>query len=411
MKIVLIDKEEGLKVGGIEVYNQRLKDHLTAHNHEVYILRFCSKKPPGKNIFRIPYYLAEPRSFVFLPSEKTLSLIRKHLIKIKPDIVYISIGISPLDFFLPSLCHALKIPIVGVWHADFNESLGPFQVLTKSIFLAYSPFCQQLDLLHVFSQKLAQFYIAHGMPKNKLLVLPNGIDHNFYTPGDSSFGKRFKIKNGVLFLGRLTLVKNPEILIKSFLSLNPPLDTKLVIVGRGELEDQLRENYSDKRIIFTGQIKDEMQKLDIIRSCQIFVLPSRLEGMALALLETMSCGLACIASDAGNNAELVQNAGIEIAGRKLKHELPLSLRLLLDYPFFKQSLGRRARSKIVNFYSQDMIFNRLEKELKQTVLSAQKKDYLKTTPLPLENIISGKLKSFWKKTQQFRLNLSNYLYE
>lgn len=400
MKIVLIDKEEGLKVGGITVYNQRLNIHLSASGHKVFILRFAKKKSRQKYIYRLPYYLAEPRSFIFLPSENTLGIIRKHLMKIKPDIVYACIGLSPLDFLLPSLCHELRIPLVGVWHGDFSDSLSPFQVLTKSIFLAYLPFCRQLDLLHVFSEKLAQFYVSHGIPRKRTLVLPNGGNQDFYTKGKSSFGKRFNIKRGILFLGRLTLQKNPEILIKAFLSLNPPKGTKLVLVGHGELEEELRENYKDKRIIFTGIVKDEEQKLDILRSCQIFVLPSRFEGMSLALLEAMSVGLACVVSDAGTNRELVENAGIVIPGTRLKQELPLALRLLLKYPDFAKDLGRKARTRILKSYSQKVLFRKFEKALVQTIADYKKRGSPQSLPLPLDRIITDKLKSIWKKAQQ-----------
>lgn len=405
MKIVIIDKEEGLKVGGITVYNQRLYHHFVNSGHEVSILRFTKKKPSQKYIFRLPYYLAEPRSFIFLPSERTLSLIRNYLRKIKPDIVYACIGLSPLDFLLPSLCHELGIPIAGVWHADFNDSMGPYQVITKSVFLAYLPFCRQLDLLHVFSQKLAQFYINRGIPEEKLLILPNGVDPDFYTPGTSSFRKRYGFEKGILFLGRLTLQKNPEVLIRAFLNLAAKNDTKLILVGHGELEEELRQNYQDNRIIFTGPVKDEEQKLDIIRSCQIFVLPSRFEGMALALLEAMSCGLACVVSDAGSSGELVKKVGIIIPGTRLKQELPLALRLLLDYPDFAKSLGKQARNKIINFYSQKMLFSRLEEAFKKTAAYSQKKGHLVITPLSFDKIISGKLKSLWRKAQQISSNL------
>lgn len=370
MRIVLIDKEEGLKVGGVQIYTERLYQYLLSQNHQVAILRFSNQQKKEKNIYPIPYYLAEPRSYIFLPSEKTLTLLRQHLQKLKPEIVYMSIGISPLDFLIPSLCHDLNLPLAGVWHGDYSESPSSLQVLVKSIFLAYLPFCRQLDLLHVFSQKLATFYQRRGIEKKRFLVLPNGVDSEFYRPGVSQFAQKRKINQGILFLGRITYVKNPEILIKSFLSLNPSYQTKLLLVGCGDQEKKLREKYQDRRIIFTGLIKEERKKIDIIRACQIFVLPSKYEGMSLALLEAMSCGLACITSDAGANNELVQDAGILIQESRLKEELPFALRLLLAYPEFVQMLGKKARQKIEKNYSQKIIFAKIVQALEKTI-----KDY------------------------------------
>ncbi len=326
-------------------------------------------------------------------------ILKKYLLKIKPDIVYISAGISPLDFLIPSVCHDLKIPIAGVWHADFNDSLSSMQVLVKSIFLAYIPFCRQLDMLHLFSDKLAKFHIRRGVKKERILILPNGIDQNFYKPGISEFGKHFNIKTGILFLGRLTLVKNPELLIRTFLKLDPPRSTKLILVGYGEQEETLREKYKDERIIFTGAVLDENKKLDIMRSCQISVLPSRAEGMPLALLEAMSCGMACIASDAGANSDLLNGCGIVIPFNKLKQELPLALKLCLDHFEFTEILGKKARQKIIDEYSQETIFARLVASLEKTIYDYQQRGLPKSKPIDINEVIMKKLTIIIKRLE------------
>lgn len=400
MKIVLIDKEEGLKIGGIIVYSHRLSEFLTSYGHEVSILRFAKKQIRERNIYRLPYYLAEPRSFIFLPSEKTQQIIKSHLIKIKPDIVYTPCGLSPLDFLLPSLCHELNIPVAGVWHADFNNTISSYQILTKTLFLAYLPFVKQLDLFHVFSEKLANFYKERGIMTKRILVLPNGIDEKLYTWGISSFAKKHKIGKGILFLGRLTLQKNPEILIRSFLDLERS-DTKLVLVGHGDKEKELRKKYHDRRIIFTGAVTDEKRKLDIIRSCQIFVLPSRFEGMPLAILEAMSSGLACIASDAGSNKELLENAGIVIPSTKLNQQLPMALRICLENPEFVNLLGSKARQKVVSQYSQKMIFSHLLASFEKTIYDYQQRGSPRTKPIDINKEIGKRISIILDKLEDF----------
>jgi glycosyltransferase involved in cell wall biosynthesis len=400
MKIVLIDKEENLKVGGITTYNSRLYHHLISHGHKVYILRFAKQTISGRNIYKIPYYLAEKRTMVILPSEKTLSIIKKHLINLKPDLVYTCVGISPFDFFLPSLCHELNIPITAVWHADYNENRNSYYLLVKSIFMAYAPFCLQLDHLHVFSDKLKNFYIRRGMPKKRIIVLPNGVDPTVYKPGKSDYGEKHRIKTGILFLGRLTIQKNPEALIKAFLSINTPRDTKLVIIGHGEQAEMLRENYKNPQVIFTGPIKDEREKLEIMRSCQIYVLPSRVEGMSLALLEAMSTGLSCIATDVGANGQLLGKAGILIAENKIKWELPLALKILLDNNEFARLLARQSRLKIIKEYSQAKIFNRLTEEFARTISDYKREGPPKTRKFNIEKLVLNRISPLWNKIQQ-----------
>lgn len=403
MKIVIIEREEGLKVGGIVIYNQRLSEYLSSRNHKVDILRFTNKNTGGGNVHPIPYYFAEPRSYIFLPSEKTIRIIRDYLIKLEPDLVYFSIGISPMDFFIPDLCHSLNIPIAGVWHGDINSQPGSLNVLIKSVFLAYLPFCKQLDMLHLFSQKLAFFHTEHGVKKDKIVILPNGVNTGIYRSGPSLFKKKNGIKKGILFLGRLTLVKNPELLIKTFFRLNPPPDTKLVIVGTGDLKKDLMEIYKDPRIIFTGLVENESKKIDIIRSCDIFVLPSKYEGMSLALLEAMSSGLACIASNVGANDDLLQNAGILIRETKMSSELPIALRILLENSEFVRLLGSKAQKKVWTNYSQDKIFASLIRAFIKTI-----KDYKQKKGLPpnqireikIDEVIIRKVKPVFKKLRE-----------
>lgn len=406
MKVVLIDKEEGLKIGGVTIYSQRLSDFLSSEGHKVNIFRFAKKQIKERNIYRLPYYLAESRSFIFLPSEKTQRVLKDYLLKIKPDIVYTACGLSPLDFLLPALCHELNIPVAGVWHADFNNAISSYQILAKTLFLSYLPFVKQLDLLHVFTEKLAKFYLDIGINSRRILVLPNGIDEKLYTPGNSSFAKIHNIDRGILFLGRLTLQKNPEVLIRSFLNLDKS-DTKLVLVGHGDKEKELRKKYRNKRIIFTGAVFDENRKLDIIRSCQIFVLPSRFEGMPLAILEAMSCGLACIASDAGSNMELLKNAGIIIPSTKLEQQLPITLQICIQNPEFVNLLGIKARQKIVSEYSQNMIFNRLLAAFEKTLFDYKQRGSPRTKPINISESIGKRLSIILNKLEDI-LSLSSY---
>lgn len=379
MKIVLIDKEEGLKVGGMLVYTERFHDYLVRQGHEVSILRYQKKTSKRKNIHKIPYYWAEARTFVVLPTEKSLAVIRKYLETLKPDIVYFAFGLSPLDFFLPKICQKLKIPLTGVWHADMNDSGTSYQLVTKSIFLSYLPICRNISLIHVFSKKMKDFYENLGVKRENILVLPNGVNPKVYAPGSSSFAKKNNIRNGILFLGRLTTLKNPRILIESFLKIDPPDDTKLILVGDGEERSILEESFKDKRIIFTGLIQNESEKIDILRGCRMFVLPSKFEGMSLALLEAMSVKLACIASDAGSSAEIIGKSGIVIPTNNLKYQLPLAMKICLDHPDLMNNLGIKARNRIKNSFSEERNFSTLEDRLLNVITKYRvRKEYTRT---------------------------------
>lgn len=367
MRIIIYDKYDSSKMSGQLKFSERLMEYLQAHGHQVWILRYSKEKNLPKNIFPIPFYIAEPRSYIFLPSEKTYEIVKRYLVRLKPDIVYAYCGMSPFDFILPSLCHRLHIPVTGVWHQDFSDTLSPVQVAYKSILLAYVPFIQALDMLHVFSDKLKKFYTRNGIDSKKIIVLPNGVNPDFYGPGPSKFGKKHHIKTGILFLGRLTFQKTPEVLMRSFLAIHPPADTKLVIAGGGDLLPELKKKYVDPRIIFTGLITDEEKKRDIIRSCKIMVQPSMIEGMSLALLESMSCGLAAITSDAGNNTALLRNAGTIIPIPRLSSDLPDVLESYLAHPEDVNAKGIQARKNILLRHVEKKIHKKLVGAFQKTI--------------------------------------------
>lgn len=359
MHIVIIDKEELLEVSGVMLYAQRLSDHLLRHGHTVSFIRYSNKKNVAKNIYQIPYYYADPRTFVIAPSEKTPELIRKYLIKLQPDLIYCFTFLSIFDFSMPSIAHELGIPIVSSMHQDINEFPSLYQFVAKSIHLTYIPFFKQLDLLHVFSEKVKNLCIKWGVNEQSIIVLPNGVDNKLYSPGESHFAKTHAITKGVLFVGRVTLLKNPEVLLKAFLKIPEEKGTKLVVVGTGELLDKLKEKYTSPRILFTGIITDELEKIDIIRSCQLFVQPSLFEGMSLALLESISCGLVPITSDAGNNGQVVRDCGgIVIPVDHIESKLSQEIAKQLHSPDLLKR-GQAARQRIEKNYDQSAIFDAL----------------------------------------------------
>lgn len=352
MRILILTKHEEFGVAGIGIQNERFHQFLKKHGHTVHELRFSNNEIKDKDIDTIPYYWAGKRTMVFLPAINTLNRIKDQILKFHPDIIYMSVGISPLDFSIPDLCHKYNVPIAATWHGDYSKG-----IIHKLPFYAYIPFCKNLDLLHVFSSQLKNFYTRKKVDKNKIVVIPNGVDEKIYSPQGTP-------KKRILFLGRITSVKQPEILIKAFLKSNIS-DYELIFVGTGELEKKLKEKYPQKNIKFLGLITNENQKIKIIRSCQIFVLPSKFEGMSLSLLEAMSIGLAVITTNVGNHADVVKNAGICLKDDKnLEENLSQSLKKLVSNQNLIKDLGQKARQKILKQYTQSAVFSQLEKALK-----------------------------------------------
>ncbi len=369
MKILIIDKE-AIYRNGVVIYNSRLDHFLKQKKHEVHYLRFSHRhKGQEGNVTYIPFIWGiEKFWMIIIPSFNTLSLIKNAVRKIKPDIAYTTLGMTAFDVFLPRVFHKESIPLAATLHVDISGKLNFYEFWLRVLWaIFYLPTAVQFDLFHVFSRRTKNFFTKLGTKKENIIALPNGVDSQLYSPGDSEFGKKNNIKRGILSLGRLSWQKNLPLLIESFLKTNPSPTIKLVIVGNGEMELALRKKYQDERIIFTGFVEKDTDRIDIIRSCQIFALPSRGEGMSLSMLEAMSCGLVPVASNVASNQEVIGHTGSVIPFNKLKEELPRVLKRYIDDENLTKKLGIKARQRIQSNYNLDKKFNALLTSFEKTI--------------------------------------------
>ena len=136
-------------------------------------------------------------------------------------------------------------------------------------------------------------------------ILHNALDLNVYkfNPEDRrKIRKEFGIKESEILcghVGRFSVQKNHDFLIDVFSELSKNHSNyKLLLVGKGELEDKIREKCAEKdlldKVIFAG-IRSDIPA--ILSAMDVFVFPSLYEGMPNTVIEAQSCGLPCIVSD------------------------------------------------------------------------------------------------------------------
>lgn len=148
---------------------------------------------------------------------------------------------------------------------------------------------------------------------HKTIKVPNGIDvHKFHiTPTKSKkllyeFGMR---ADGFIFgmISSLTSEKNHTLAIKALAKL-PYAHSQLLIVGDGpqlgNLQSLVNQLDLSNRVFFVGR-KNNIA--EILSAIDVFLLPSLMEGLPMALLEAMACGKAVIASRVGENANVISD--------------------------------------------------------------------------------------------------------
>lgn len=134
-------------------------------------------------------------------------------------------------------------------------------------------------------------------------VVHNGIDLSQYK---KEFNREIKLnelgiknKNIICTVGRISFQKNPEFLLEIFKELTDLRDdVDLVWCGKGDLENIIREkinkyNLSD-RVHLLGNRNDISE---ILKSSDLFLLPSLFEGLAIVLIEAQAAALPCVVSN------------------------------------------------------------------------------------------------------------------
>jgi glycosyltransferase involved in cell wall biosynthesis len=227
---------------------------------------------------------------------KLISLIRRG----KYNIVHVHL--FPANFFgsLASLFLPKNIKFIFSEHNVYNRrrSFKIFKVLDSFIYSRYYKI--------ICVSKQVQVALVEWLPnlKRKSVVISNAVPVS-----DLSNGSIVK-KYDILFVGRLTKAKGVDILFKAIRILKEKyqMDIKTAIVGKGHLEEELKELVMElgieREVEFLG-VRRDIEKL--MKSTKLFVLPSRWEGLPLTILEAMSSGAGIIATKVGSIPEVIQN--------------------------------------------------------------------------------------------------------
>lgn len=351
---------------GNVTYSREITNALLDRGYQVSFLHFATEdadpdKWHGCQEVSLPcIYKSQGYTIPTLKSSKVLS---QALQKLKPDVVHASLTLSPLDFLLPEICEELNIPLVATFHAQFDSK--PRNIKSGTQFLAYqlyAPFLAHYDRVIIFSEIQRDLLIRLGVPAKTVAVIPNGVDVEKYFPGVSNLKTELNAHRIFLYLGRISTAKNVESLLKAWKHSDLGRDSHLAIVGDGPLAPSLQMFYSDvEGVSWFGYVSNERRRIEILRGADVFILPSLVEGLSLALLEAMSCGLACVATDAGADGEVLEKgAGVILNTQNVTTQLQTILPLFRDHPELTVLLGQKARQRVLERYTLSRNITRLE---------------------------------------------------
>jgi glycosyltransferase involved in cell wall biosynthesis len=197
--------------------------------------------------------------------------------------------------------------------------------------------------------ELAEFGLG-AVPCHRI---PNGVDRDVFRPATPTERQTLRAALGLpqdrilcAFVGRLVRQKNPEVLLDIWRG-SAPQDAHLVLVGDGPLRPRLQARIaadaSGDRVTVVGPTPDTAS---YVRASDLFLLPSRAEGMPNALIEAMACGIPIVATDVPGSREVLGDRGD--AGWLVPAGDPVALAeaigRLVAAPAMRREMGVRARS-------------------------------------------------------------------
>ena len=312
-------------------------------------------------------YLVKSQVYT-IPSPGAQRELRESLERLRPDLVHASLTLSPLDFRLPDLCQQLGLPLVATFHPAFDAGLRNLTAGTQQLtYQLYAPSLARFDRVIVFSALQADLLERLGVRRDRLAIIPNGVDTDLWTPSphfDSpNLGElrhQFEGRRVFLYMGRLSTEKNVEALLRAWRLVRPE-GCVLLIVGDGPLRGLL-QSQAENDVIWWGYEASLPRRVALLQLAEVFLLPSLVEGLSLALLEAMATGTACVATDAGADGEVLQGgAGIVISTQGVTTQLRTLLPVLRDQPVLTAELGLRARARVQEHYTLERNIDALEK--------------------------------------------------
>jgi glycosyltransferase involved in cell wall biosynthesis len=180
---------------------------------------------------------------------------------------------------------------------------------------------------------------------------------------DSEVLKRYGLepqKRYILYVGGISPHKNIDTLIKAFAEVHNDIsldDVHLVLVGdwAGDAFNTCYEELCtltaslgiNDFVRFTGFVPDE-ELVHLYKACEVFVLPSYLEGFGLPVVEAMSCGAAVIASNVGSLPEVLDGAG-ELFDPRDSAALADCLKRIMKDSAYRRHLQARSSRRALDF--------------------------------------------------------------
>jgi glycosyltransferase involved in cell wall biosynthesis len=251
------------------------------------------------------------------------------------------------------------------------------------------PTALKCDRFIALNPTVVQELMDVGVPQWKIMHLPNGVETDEIQPVE-----HYALKDPIrlIFVGRLHPQKGLDTLFAALSQLSRNASVGIVelqLLGEGPIRSEL-VNLAGKLdicdlVTFVGETD---QVIEAIQKADIFILPSRAEGISNALLEAMSCGLPVVVSDIPGNRDVIEHHHNGLCFTVDDPDsLTQNLLLLLNQPDLRAHLGANARQSVEQKFSMNFVADRYAKLYRDLISDT------KTQTLPIVKLDKSRIQN------------------
>lgn len=324
----------------------------------------------------------------------------KEFAALTPDIFILPHFLRLPDYprFLQYLIQSRQIDIVFVSNSEMGYKLLPY-LRSRCPNVTFVDFCHMeeeywnnggyprlsvgyqdiLDLSIVSSHHLKEWMVQRGAVPDRIEVCYTNIDTTLFSP-NPELRSKVRTELGfssqtplILYAGRLCEQKQPRIFAKVMRELKSRgLKFACLVAGDGEyrkwLSRYLRRHRLNKYVRMLGAVSNERMR-ELLAASDIFFLPSKMEGISLAIYEAMASEVVPVSADVGGQRELVTpECGILIPRGTEDEEVRAyadALEKLIRSPELITILRKESRRRVSTLFHIEQMGERMDALLKR----------------------------------------------
>lgn len=334
MKILMVSHEYPPIGGGGANACMNLAKGLQKLNHEVVVLttwypelpRYAEEKKllivrlPSRRKHLSHCSFGEMFSYLWLALKESVRMQKEK--KFDVVMVFFAIPSGPVGYYLKK---RFGVPyIIRFGGGDIPGFQNRFKLVYKFIGPFEKVIWKQAEALVANSKGLYKL-AKHFYDKQAIKIIPNGVDVDVFQAESTDEKKK---TYQILFVSRLIERKGLQFIIPQMKSLQEACDRKvmLTVVGDGPYRKVLENLAVDEgvaeSVVFAGQ-KDKNELLYYYNMADVFILPSKKEGMPNVVLEAMASGLPIIMTPCEGSDELIDGNGYAVVAEQFGEKLAL----------------------------------------------------------------------------------------